>query len=114
MRYDTILDAIGNTPMVRLNRLTEPTGAAVWVKLECLNPGGSVKARAASAMIRAALRSGALSEDGSIVEATSGNLGIALAMIGSVLGYPVKIMIDPRTPAPSVRGRRGNPRRPRR
>lgn len=103
MRYDTILDAIGNTPMVRLHRLTEPTDAAVWVKLECLNPGGSVKARPALGMIRAALRSGALTEDGAIVEATSGNLGIALAMIGSALGIRAKIMIDPRTPAPSVR-----------
>jgi len=103
MRYDTILDAIGNTPMVRLNRLAEPTDAAVWVKLECLNPGGSVKARPALGMILAALRSGALGEDGTIVEATSGNLGIALAMIGSALGVRVKVMIDPRTPASSVR-----------
>jgi cystathionine beta-synthase/cysteine synthase A len=103
MRYDTILDAIGNTPMVRLNRLTEPTDATVWVKLECLNPGGSVKARPALGMIREALRSGALAEDGTIVEATSGNLGIALAMIGAALGIRVKIMVDPRTPALSVR-----------
>ncbi|MFC0437001.1 PLP-dependent cysteine synthase family protein [Kutzneria buriramensis] len=103
MRCDTILDAIGNTPLVRLNRLTEPTDAAVWVKLECLTPGGSVKARPALGMIRAALRSGALTADGTIVEATSGNLGIALAMIGSALGIRVQIMIDPRTPAPSAR-----------
>ncbi|MCE7004035.1 PLP-dependent cysteine synthase family protein [Kibdelosporangium philippinense] len=103
MRYDSILDAIGNTPLVRLNRLTEPTDATVWVKLECLNPGGSVKARPALAMVREALRSGVLTEDGTIVEATSGNLGIALAMIGAALDVPVKIMVDPRTPALSVR-----------
>jgi cystathionine beta-synthase/cysteine synthase A len=103
MLYNTILDVIGNTPMVRLNQLTGPTDATVWVKLECLNPGGSVKARPALGMIREALDSGALTEDGTIVEATSGNLGIALAMIGAALGIPVKIMVDPRTPALSVR-----------
>ncbi|ATL68320.1 PLP-dependent cysteine synthase family protein [Nocardia terpenica] len=102
MKYDSITDLIGGTPLVRLHRLTRPSDAAVWVKLECLNPSGSVKARPALAMIREALRTGELTPDGTIVEATSGNLGIALAMIGAALGIRTEIMVDPRTPRFSV------------
>jgi 2,3-diaminopropionate biosynthesis protein SbnA len=103
MRYNTIIDAVGGTPLIRLNRLTKPGDATVWVKLEGLNPSGSVKVRPAVNMIRQALRSGQLSPDGTIVEATSGNLGIALAMVGAALGIPTQIMVDPRTPRFSVR-----------
>jgi 2,3-diaminopropionate biosynthesis protein SbnA len=103
MRCDSIADAIGGTPMVRLNRLTTDQDATVWVKLEGLNPSGSVKARPALAMLRAALADGRLTRQGMIVEATSGNLGIALAMLGSALGIDTTIMVDPRTPAFSVR-----------
>src|SRR5687768_342006 len=102
MRYDNIVDAVGDTPLVRLNRLTAPDDASVWVKLECLNPSGSVKARPAVNMVRAAERDGRLAQGAPVVEATSGNLGIALAMVGAALGYPVKIMVDPRTPRFSV------------
>jgi cystathionine beta-synthase/cysteine synthase A len=103
MRCDSIADAIGGTPMIRLNRLTTDQDATVWVKLEGLNPSGSVKARPALAMLRAALADGRLTEQGMIVEATSGNLGIALAMLGAALGIDTTIMVDPRTPAFSVR-----------
>jgi 2,3-diaminopropionate biosynthesis protein SbnA len=103
VRYDNIVDAVGGTPLVRVNRLTRPGDANLWVKLEGLNPSGSVKVRPAVNMIREAARSGQLPEKGVIVEATSGNLGIALAMVGAALGYDVKIMVDPRTPQFSVR-----------
>lgn len=103
MRYDTILDVVGDTPLVRLNRLTGADDASVWVKLECFNPSGSVKVRPALNMIRQALRRGALTDEGTIVEATSGNLGIALAMVGAALGISTRIMVDPRTPTFSVR-----------
>lgn len=103
MRYDNIVGAVGGTPLVRVNRLTMPGDATVWVKLEGLNPSGSVKVRPAVSMIRQAIRSGQLADDGLIVEATSGNLGIALSMVGAALGYDVKIMVDPRTPTFSVR-----------
>jgi len=107
MRYANIVDAVGGTPLVRLNRLTRDGDATVWVKLESLNPGGSVKVRPAVNMIRQAERSGSLRPGGTIVEATSGNLGIALSMVGAALGYNVKIMVDPRTPAFSVQTIKG-------
>jgi cystathionine beta-synthase/cysteine synthase A len=103
MRCETIVDAVGGTPLVRVNRLTRAGEANLWVKLECLNPGGSVKVRPAVNMVRQAARDGRLAEGGALVEATSGNLGIALSMVGAALGHPVKIMVDPRTPAFSVR-----------
>jgi 2,3-diaminopropionate biosynthesis protein SbnA len=103
VRYDNIVDAVGGTPLVRVNRLTRPGEANLWVKLEGLNPSGSVKVRPAVNMIREAIHRGQLPEEGVIVEATSGNLGIALAMVGAALGYDVKIMVDPRTPQFSVR-----------
>ena len=84
---DTILDLIGNTPMVRLHRLPPPGSAAVWAKLERSNPGGSVKDRIATAMIEAAERSGQLHPGSVIVEPTSGNTGIGLAIVAAVKGY---------------------------
>ncbi len=86
---DSVLQAIGNTPLVRLRRMPEPGSAEILVKLESLNPGGSVKARSALRMIEEAEREGALRPDSVIVEASSGNQGIALAMIGAVKGYRV-------------------------
>lgn len=103
MRCDSIADAIGGTPMIRLNRLTTAEDACVWVKLEGLNPSGSVKARPALSMLAAAMRDGRLTEQGAVVEATSGNLGIALAMLGASLGVDTTIMVDPNTPRFSVR-----------
>lgn len=86
-RYDSILDLIGRTPLVRLNRLAPAGSAEIWAKLESFNPGGSVKDRIALAMVRAAERSGQLKPGGTIVEPTSGNTGIGLAMVAAALGY---------------------------
>jgi len=83
----TALELIGNTPVVRLNRLTGPADAAVWGKLEQLNPGGSVKDRICLSMIEAAEREGRLSPGDTIIEPTSGNTGIGLALVASVKGY---------------------------
>lgn len=88
MRYDSILDMIGNTPVVRLRRLPDPAGAEVWVKLESKNPAGSVKDRAAAHMIRRAEAMELISSDRStIIEPTSGNTGIGLAMVCAASGY---------------------------
>jgi cysteine synthase A len=83
----TVLDLVGRTPMVRLNRLPRPGGAAVVAKMESLNPAGSVKDRIAVAMIEDAERRGRLAPGGTIVEPTSGNTGIGLAMAAAVKGY---------------------------
>ncbi len=84
---DSVLDLIGNTPMVRLNRLPKPGSATIYAKLESLNPAGSVKDRIALAMVEAAERAGILKPGDTIVEPTSGNTGIGLAMVAAVKGY---------------------------
>jgi len=94
--YDDVTDLIGHTPLVRLNRLTEGLDAQVVVKLEFYNPANSVKDRIGVAIIDAAERSGELKPGGTIVEATSGNTGIALAMVGAARGYKV-ILTMPET-----------------
>jgi cysteine synthase A len=86
-KAETVLDLIGDTPLVRLRRLPLVGSAAVWAKLERANPGGSVKDRIAKAMIEAAEESGALKPGGVIVEPTSGNTGIGLALVAAVKGY---------------------------
>ncbi|MGB2819134.1 MAG: cysteine synthase A [Burkholderiaceae bacterium] len=86
MRAKTILDTIGNTPSIRVNRLFGPD-AEVWIKSERANPGGSIKDRIALSMVEAAERSGQLTPGGTIVEPTSGNTGIGLAMVAAVKGY---------------------------
>ena len=93
--HNALLANIGGTPCIRLLRLTKelPTGVQVFAKAEHLNPGGSVKDRPALAMITDAERRGLLSKGKSILDATSGNTGIALAMIGSVLGYRVTLCL---------------------
>jgi cysteine synthase A len=83
----SVLELVGSTPMVRLNRLPKPGGAAVLVKLESRNPAGSVKDRIGVAMVEDAERRGALKPGGTIVEPTSGNTGIGLAMVSAVKGY---------------------------
>jgi cysteine synthase A len=88
-RIKSILDLIGNTPMLKLNRLAGEGHAEVWAKLEGFNPGGSVKDRPALAMIEDAERRGRLKKGMKIVEPTSGNTGIGLAMVAAVKGYPV-------------------------
>lgn len=88
MKYaPTVLDLIGNTPLVKLNRVTEGLKATVLVKLEYLNPGGSIKDRIALKMIERAEQSGELKPGGTIVEPTSGNTGVGLAMVGQLKGY---------------------------
>lgn len=85
--HENILSLIGNTPMVRINRMVSANSAVIWAKLEGFNPGGSVKDRIALSMIEAAEREGKLHKGGTIVEPTSGNTGIGLAMVAAVKGY---------------------------
>ena len=92
MRADSILDTIGRTPHVRLRRLFRDD-AEVWLKLESANPGGSIKDRIALAMVEAAEASGALRPGGVIIEPTSGNTGIGLAMVAAVKGYPLVLVM---------------------
>ncbi len=96
VKAETVLDLIGNTPVVRLRRLPPAGSAAVWAKLERANPGGSVKDRIAKAMIEAAEEAGVLQPGDVIVEPTSGNTGIGLAMVAAVKGYRL-ILIMPET-----------------
>jgi len=85
--HETILQSVGRTPLVRLRRLTEGLSASVYVKLESLNPGGSVKDRVGLAMVAEAERRGWLRPGGTIIEATAGNTGVGLAMVAAVRGY---------------------------
>jgi cystathionine beta-synthase len=94
--HESLLDLVGGTPLVRLHRVTAGITAPVYVKLEYLNPGGSVKDRAALAMVRAAEASGALAPGGTVVEATSGNTGIGLAQAAAVAGYRMIAVVPDR------------------
>ena len=87
MKHDNILQAIGATPSVRLNKVGGGLGCALWVKLEAFNPGGSVKDRPARRMLEDAEADGALRKGDVIIEPTSGNTGIGLAMAAAVKGY---------------------------
>ena len=87
--YNNVTETIGRTPLVKLNKLTEGLDATILVKLESFNPANSVKDRIGLAIIEAAEKSGELKPGGTIVEATSGNTGIALAMVGAARGYKV-------------------------
>jgi cysteine synthase A len=93
MVYGNILEAIGNTPMIRLNRMPEEGSAQVLVKMEALNVGGSIKTRTAMNMIEQAERDGLIGKDTIIVEPTSGNQGIGLALVGAVKGYRTIIIM---------------------
>jgi cysteine synthase A len=93
MIYNSLLEMIGQTPVVRLNTLPDSSGAEVYVKLEGKNPGGSIKDRAALGMIEDAESKGMLKPGMTIVEPTSGNTGIAIAMIGALKGYRVVIIM---------------------
>ncbi len=92
-RYESVLDLIGNTPMVDITALSPNPRVAIVAKLEGWNPGGSVKDRAAKAMIEQAEKDGSLRPGQQIIESSSGNTGIALAMIAKVKGYPLKIVL---------------------
>src|SRR5260370_33672303 len=87
-RYASILETVGNTPVVRINRLA-PAGVNLFVKIEAFNPMGSVKDRLALGVIEAAERSGELTPGQTVIEATSGNTGIGLAMVCAQKGYPL-------------------------
>ena len=89
-RYDSILGAVGNTPVVRVNKMG-PEGINLYVKVESFNPMGSVKDRLALGIIEDAERSGALEPGQTVIEATSGNTGIGLAMVCAQKGYPLVV-----------------------
>jgi cystathionine beta-synthase len=91
MRYSSILDTIGNTPSVRLNRIGSELACDIWAKCEFLNPGGSIKDRIALKMIETAEQTGQIKPGDTLIEPTSGNTGIGLAMAGAVKGYQVII-----------------------
>lgn len=93
MKYNSIIDTIGNTPLVRINRLAEGIDATVLVKLEKHNPGASVKDRLALAMIEQGEKDGVINSDTHLVEPTSGNTGVGLAMICAVKGYKLTIVM---------------------
>lgn len=93
MVYQNILEAVGNTPMVRLSRMTDPDSAEVIVKYEGLNVGGSIKTRTALNMINRAEKDGLVHKDTIIVEPTSGNQGIGLALVGAVRGYKTIVIM---------------------
>ena len=93
MVCNSILDAIGNTPLIRLQNMTDPEDAEILVKFEGLNVGGSIKTRTALNMIQDAEKKGLLNSESVIVEPTSGNQGIGLALVGAVRGYKVKIIM---------------------
>ncbi|MBI2341920.1 MAG: cysteine synthase family protein, partial [Deltaproteobacteria bacterium] len=88
MKYcETVLDAIGNTPLVKLNKITEGVKSIILAKVECVNPGGSIKDRIGLSMINAAEKGGLLKKGGTIVEPTAGNTGVGLALAAAVKGY---------------------------
>jgi cysteine synthase len=91
--HKNVISAIGNTPLIRLNRVSEMTGCEIWGKAEFLNPGQSVKDRAALFIIRDAERKGLLRKGGTIVEGTAGNTGIGLTLVANALGYKSVIVI---------------------
>ena len=91
--YNNILEAMGNTPLIRLRRMADKDSAQILVKFEGLNVGGSIKTRTAYNMIREAEKKGLIKEDTIIVEPTSGNQGIGLALVGAVRGYQTKIIM---------------------
>ena len=93
MICNNILEAVGHTPLIRLNRLPEPDSARVLVKMEALNVGGSIKTRTALNMLEQAERDGLINQDSIIVEPTSGNQGIGLALVGAVKGYRTIIIM---------------------
>jgi cysteine synthase A len=92
-KHKDLLSAIGNTPLIRLNRVSELTGCDIWGKAEFLNPGQSVKDRAALFIIHDAVQSGALKPGGTIVEGTAGNTGIGLTLVANALGFKSVIVI---------------------
>ncbi|WP_432544042.1 PLP-dependent cysteine synthase family protein [Kineococcus sp. SYSU DK002] len=100
--HESVLDAIGSTPLIRLRRTASHLQAAVYVKLEQNNPGGSVEDRAALWTVRRARADGSLPPGGTIVEGTSGNTGVGLAVVGAQLGHPVVVVVPDGTSAEEI------------
>ena len=94
--HNSVITAIGNTPLIRLNKVSDETGCEILGKAEFMNPGQSVKDRAALSIIRTAEKAGEIRPGGLIVEGTAGNTGIGLAMVGAALGYKI-VIVMPRT-----------------
>jgi cysteine synthase B len=94
MIYQNIIEMIGGTPMVKLNKFTPNKNVSIYAKIEGMNPGGSIKDRIALKMIERAEKEGKLTKDKIIIEPTSGNTGIGLSMIGTVMGYKVEIVMS--------------------
>ncbi|MEQ9093883.1 MAG: pyridoxal-phosphate dependent enzyme, partial [Miltoncostaeaceae bacterium] len=101
-----VLGAVGATPLVRLRRYLGPAGPQVWAKLEAANPGGSAKARPAAAMVADALERGLLAPGGTVVESTSGNMGVGLAQACRYHGLSLICVVDTRATAGNVRAMR--------
>ncbi|CCH31237.1 cysteine synthase family protein [Actinosynnema sp. NPDC047251] len=101
-RLPTVLDTVGTTPMIGLRHLTRTSDAAVVVKLERCNPGGSIKDRPAWYIVRRAEEEGLLRPGGTVIESSSGNFGISLAMIGAARGYRVIVIVDPKVTATNL------------
>src|SRR6266436_3604535 len=97
MRYDSLLDSLGGTPLVGLPRLSPAPDVRLWAKLEDRNPTGSVKDRAAFYMIAQAEKDGLLSPGATILEPTSGNTGISLAMVAKLRGYQLTVVMPANT-----------------
>src|SRR5882762_6330030 len=98
-----VLEAVGNTPLVRLNRMAKGVAATIAVKVEAMNPGRSVKDRIGLAMVEEAERKGLLKPGGTIVEPTSGNTGVALALVAAVKGYRCIFTIPDKMSAEKIR-----------
>ncbi|MBI4052310.1 MAG: cysteine synthase family protein, partial [Elusimicrobia bacterium] len=93
MKFENILEAVGNTPLIRLNRINRGLKPQIYIKAEFLNPGGSVKDRIALTMIEEAEKKGLLKPGGTIIEGTSGNTGIGLALVAALKGYKIVFTI---------------------
>ena len=91
--FDMLSQMVGNTPLIKLRKLSEITGCSIYGKAEFMNPGGSVKDRAAKAIIEHAEQTGALKPGGTIVEGTAGNTGISLSLLGNSKGYKTVIVM---------------------
>ena len=102
-RCDSVLEAIGGTPLVRVHRIAAGLSTPIYAKIEFVNPGGSVKDRIALAMVEAAEREGLLKPGGTIVEATSGNTGVGLAMVAAVKGYRCVFIMPDKMSAEKIR-----------
>ncbi|MBF0200355.1 MAG: 2,3-diaminopropionate biosynthesis protein SbnA [Desulfamplus sp.] len=103
MKSDGILGTIGNTPTVRLNRMFKDAPFQVWVKLEMFNPGGSIKDRTSLNIIKRGLEKGEINQDTTIIESSSGNLGIGLAQVCHFIGLKFICVVDPKTTSQNIK-----------